>query len=215
MPSQIDNSRDTSIQLKRAYVSADSGDGVRVLVDRLWARGVSKEQARLDAWMKELGPSNELRKWFGHNPARWPGFQERYQRELSAPIRQLFLGLLQSATHKSTVTLVYGARDTLQNEAVVVRDYLLHHDVPVSGRDDTDLRLLAAVSSVAAAQHSGEAPISGLAPFLGSTRSAAQLGDDLQALTDSGDLRQGEGGWSLTARGRTLLHDVPGSPRNS
>jgi len=105
------------VRIKRAYEPADDGDGYRVLVDRLWARGISKEKAHLDAWMKEIAPSTELRRWFGHDPARWDEFQRRYRAELAEPERrQLVEALAERATH-GPVTLIYGARD---NEAVVL-----------------------------------------------------------------------------------------------
>jgi len=108
------------VRIKRAYEPADDGDGYRVLVDRLWARGVSKEKAHLDAWMKEIAPSTELRRWFGHDPARWDEFQRRYRAELAEPERrQLVEALAERATH-GPVTLIYGARDTVHNEAVVL-----------------------------------------------------------------------------------------------
>jgi len=108
------------VRIKRAYEPADDGDGYRVLVDRLWARGVSKEKAHLDAWMKEIAPSTELRRWFGHDPARWDEFERRYRVELAEPERrQLVEALAERATH-GPVTLIYGARDTAHNEAVVL-----------------------------------------------------------------------------------------------
>ncbi len=108
------------VRIKRAYEPADDGDGYRVLVDRLWARGVSKEKAHLDAWMKEIAPSTELRRWFGHDPARWDEFERRYRVELAEPERShLVEALAERATH-GPVTLIYGARDTAHNEAVVL-----------------------------------------------------------------------------------------------
>jgi uncharacterized protein YeaO (DUF488 family) len=108
------------VRIKRAYEPADENDGYRVLVDRLWPRGVSKEKAHLDAWMKEIAPSTELRRWFGHDPARWDEFERRYRSELAEPERsQLVAALADRATHGS-LTLIYGARDTLRNEAVVL-----------------------------------------------------------------------------------------------
>jgi len=77
------------VRIKRAYEPADDGDGYRVLVDRLWARGVSKEKAHLDVWIKEIAPSTELRRWFGHDPARWDEFQRRYRAELAEPERRI------------------------------------------------------------------------------------------------------------------------------
>jgi len=108
------------VRIKRAYEPASDRDGYRVLVDRLWPRGVSKEKSRLDTWMKDIAPSPALRRWFGHDPARWDEFEHRYQAELAEPEhRQLVDELVDRVTH-GPVTLVYGARDTLHNEAVVV-----------------------------------------------------------------------------------------------
>ncbi len=108
------------VRIKRAYEPADDGDGYRVLVDRLWARGVSKEKAHLDAWMKEIAPSTELRRWFGHDPARWDEFQRRYRAELAEPERRQLVEALAERATQGQVTLIYGARDTLHNEAVVL-----------------------------------------------------------------------------------------------
>jgi uncharacterized protein YeaO (DUF488 family) len=110
------------IKVKRAYEVAAPGDGFRVLVDRLWPRGVSKVSARIDLWLKEIAPSDALRKWFGHDPARWAGFCDRYFHELDenrAAVEQL----LGHARH-GTVTLVYGAKDEEHNDAVALRGYL-------------------------------------------------------------------------------------------
>lgn len=111
-----------SVRLKRAYEPADESDGYRVLVDRLWPRGVSKAKAHLDLWMKDIAPSTELRRWFGHDPARWDEFERRYRVELAEPDQsQLVTALVDRAKH-GPLTLVYGARDTLHNEAVVLRE---------------------------------------------------------------------------------------------
>jgi uncharacterized protein YeaO (DUF488 family) len=110
------------IQIRRAYDPPAPADGVRILVDRLWPRGVKKEDLRLDAWLKELAPSDELRHWFGHDPVRWAEFQARYFYELDAmpqalePIRQ--------AARVGTVTLVYSAHDPDHNNAVALKAYL-------------------------------------------------------------------------------------------
>ncbi len=111
------------IQIKRAYDPAAKQDGQRILVDRLWPRGVSKEKAKLDRWAKELAPSTELRKWFGHDPVRWTEFQKRYRKELHAQDEDL-KEIAKTSRH-STVTLIYGAKDQLHNEAVVLRDLIL------------------------------------------------------------------------------------------
>jgi len=108
------------VRIKRAYEPATDDDGYRVLVDRLWPRGVSKDKAHLDTWMKDIAPSTELRRWFGHDPARWDEFERRYRAELDEPERsQLVEALAERATH-GPVTLIYGARDTAHNEAVVL-----------------------------------------------------------------------------------------------
>lgn len=209
MESNTEKESGNTIRLKRAYEPASPNDGLRVLVDRLWARGISKEGANLNAWMKELGPSSELREWFGHRPERWSGFQERYRKELTAPLRQLFLALLQSAEGTSTVTLIYGARDTQQNEAVVLRDYLLAHNVPRPAPSDNALVVLAAIAAVADAQPSGEAPASRLAPFIGSLLAPSQLEATIEAIQRRGDLQKESGGWRLTPRGKRLLQGLP------
>lgn len=110
------------IQIKRVYEPAEPSDGFRVLVDRLWPRGVAKERAALDLWMKEIAPSPELRRWFGHDPKRWTEFQKRYREELKADAAEL--AELRSQARKGTVTLLFGARDVEHNEAVVLRDIL-------------------------------------------------------------------------------------------
>ncbi len=209
MSSEKSNLSNNTIRLKRAYEPVASDDGLRVLVDRLWARGISKEDAHLNAWMRELRPSKELREWFGHRPERWSGFQERYQQELLAPLRQLFLDLLQSAAHVSVVTLIYGARDTQRNEAVVLRDYLLAQSTARLTAPDGTLIPLATVTAVAAAKPSGTAQSSALIPFVGSFFSAPQLEATLETLRDDGELREGQDGWQLTFRGERLLREVP------
>jgi uncharacterized protein YeaO (DUF488 family) len=111
------------IRLKRAYEPPSRADGVRILVDRLWPRGVSKDDAALDDWMKDVAPSAALRKWFAHDPERWPEFRRRYRAELKEHPEDL--ARLRDLARKKTVTLVYGARDEEHNDAVVLRDVLL------------------------------------------------------------------------------------------
>jgi uncharacterized protein YeaO (DUF488 family) len=118
------------VRLKRAYVAAEADDGARILVDRLWPRGVSKEKAALDGWLKDIGPSTELRKWFGHDPDRWEEFRRRYRAELRQHAEEL--DRLRALAEEGTVTLIYGARDEEHNEAVVLRDVLLEGDRPSS-----------------------------------------------------------------------------------
>jgi uncharacterized protein YeaO (DUF488 family) len=110
------------IQVKRVYEKASAKDGARILVDRLWPRGLTKQTARLDQWLKQIAPSTELRKWFGHDPDKWKEFQERYRRELRES-RDLLRALKQRA-RKETVTLVYGARDEEHNGALVLKALL-------------------------------------------------------------------------------------------
>jgi len=107
--------------LKRAYDPAGARDGYRVLVERLWPRGVRKTDLQLDAWLKDVAPSPELRRWFGHAPARWNEFAARYRRELREhPAAEALAELVRRASVR-TVTLVYGARDETHNSAVVLR----------------------------------------------------------------------------------------------
>lgn len=110
------------IQLKRAYVESSSADGTRVLVDRLWPRGVSKERAALDLWLKTIAPSTELRKWFNHDPAKWEEFCQRYTQELEDN-PEAVKRLLELAD-TGRITLIYGARDEAHNEAVMLKEYL-------------------------------------------------------------------------------------------
>ena len=110
------------IQLKRVYEKPSRADGFRVLVDRLWPRGLTKERAAVQLWLKDVAPSTELRKWFGHDPARWKEFQVRYRQELGE--KQDALKLLKEKSQAETVTLLYGARDEVHNEATVLKGIL-------------------------------------------------------------------------------------------
>jgi uncharacterized protein YeaO (DUF488 family) len=112
-----------NIRLKRAYEAPAADDGVRVLVDRLWPRGVTKRSAALDRWMKEIAPSAELREWFGHDEARWQEFRSRYTKELRR--HKHLLTELRSIARRRPLTLVYSARDEEHNDAVVLRHALL------------------------------------------------------------------------------------------
>jgi uncharacterized protein YeaO (DUF488 family) len=111
------------IRIKRAYDAPARGDGRRILVERLWPRGMKKEALAADAWIKDVAPSTELRKWFDHRAERWEAFRRRYRDELDANIGP-WQAILEAATQGS-VTLLYSARDTLRNGAIVLRDYLL------------------------------------------------------------------------------------------
>jgi uncharacterized protein YeaO (DUF488 family) len=110
------------IRLKRAYETADDEDGFRILVDRLWPRGVSKEKARVDLWLKEVAPSTELRKWFGHDPEKWTGFRTRYFRELDQQPEAI--AQIREHARKGRVTRVDGAKDEEHNDAVALQEYL-------------------------------------------------------------------------------------------
>lgn len=107
------------IQLKRVYEKPARKDGMRILVDRLWPRGLTKERAAVELWLKDVAPSTELRKWFGHDPQKWKTFQTRYRRELRE--KKDALALLKKESSDNTVTLVYGARDEEHNEALVLK----------------------------------------------------------------------------------------------
>ena len=110
-------------KIKRVYAVVEPSDRYRVLVDRLWPRGISKERAGIDVWMKEIAPSDQLRKWFGHDPKRWLEFRKRYRAELRAKTE--LIGQLREFEKKyGTVTLVYSARDEEHNQAVVLSEFL-------------------------------------------------------------------------------------------
>ena len=111
------------VKLKRAYEAPADDDGTRVLIDRLWPRGVRKQDAALDLWLKELGPSTELRKWFGHDPARCDEFRTRYAAELAQKTE--LMAQLREFAHQGVLTLVYSAHDQQHNDAVVLRSLLL------------------------------------------------------------------------------------------
>jgi uncharacterized protein YeaO (DUF488 family) len=113
------------VQLKRVYEKPSRKDGIRVLVDRLWPRGLTKERAAVKLWLKDVAPSTELRKWFGHDPAKWKQFQLRYRKELGD--KKEALDLLRQKAEEHTVTLVYGARDEEHNEAQVLKRILEGH----------------------------------------------------------------------------------------
>ena len=116
------------LRIKRAYEPAAAADGARFLVDRLWPRGVKKEALALADWLKDVAPSDPLRRWFGHDPARWTEFRRRYRAELKCLGRAL--QPLRDAQQRGSVTLVYGAKDAQHNHAVVLRAFLLKTSSP-------------------------------------------------------------------------------------
>ena len=112
----------TIVKVKRVYESIQRSDGTRFLVERFWPRGVKKEKLKLDAWLKDVAPSDGLRRWFGHDPAKWDEFQRRYRAELDEN-PGAWKQLLESARQRN-VTLLYSARDTEHNNAIVLKDFL-------------------------------------------------------------------------------------------
>lgn len=111
-----------TLHIKRAYEKPLKKDGYRVLVDRLWPRGVSKKEAVLDEWVKELAPSAQLRKWFDHDPERWKEFQEKYRAELKR--NKALSDFVKQHQDQKTITLVYGAKDTRHTHALILQEYL-------------------------------------------------------------------------------------------
>ena len=111
------------IQLKRAYDKAESGDGIRLLVERLWPRGVKKEALKMERWAKDVAPSTELRQWFGHDPEKWAEFKQRYFAELRAN-PEAWESILEEA-RRETLTLVYSSHDEAHNNAVALREFLM------------------------------------------------------------------------------------------
>lgn len=118
------NRKKLQIFIKRAYEDAIPEDGYRVLVDRIWPRGRSKETLELDQWARDLAPSADLRKWFGHDPKRWEAFQQRYRSELEAEEKQEQMRRLLAEADGRSITLIYGAKDEEHNQAIVLRDVL-------------------------------------------------------------------------------------------
>ena len=110
------------LKIKRVYVKPEKADGQRILVDRLWPRGLTKEKANIDLWLKDIAPTAELRKWFSHDPNKWTEFRKRYHRELKNNKEQV--SILYEQLKKGSVTLVYGAKDEEHNEAVVLKEWL-------------------------------------------------------------------------------------------
>ncbi|MFO0700156.1 MAG: DUF488 domain-containing protein [Nitrospira sp.] len=115
------------ILVKRIYEPAAKSDGFRVLVDRLWPRGLSKANSKLDLWLREIGPSTALRKWFNHDPARWVEFQRRYRAELNK--RSELLDMIRKQAKVGPVTLLYSAKDEAHNQAIALRSFLMQQPV--------------------------------------------------------------------------------------
>ncbi|WP_207695400.1 hypothetical protein DOK67_0001754 [Enterococcus sp. DIV0212c] len=117
------------LQIKRAYEKIDSSDGYRVLVDRLWPRGMSKEKEQLDLWLKKVAPSKELRQWFNHEPDKYPKFKEKYIAELeSGETNEAFQQLLEIVKEHAAVTLIYSAKEEKYNNAVVLKELIEDHE---------------------------------------------------------------------------------------
>lgn len=117
------------VKIKRAYEKAEKSDGMRILVDRIWPRGVSKDDAELDEWLKEVGPSSDLREWFGHDPDKFEDFKKKYKEELEDnEIQKEELEKLKEWTreHNKEITLVFGAKDEKHNQAAVLKEILDH-----------------------------------------------------------------------------------------
>jgi len=113
------------IRIKRVYREPSLEDGVRILIDRMWPRGLSKERARIVAWRKDLAPTTSLRKWFRHDPAKWNEFRQRYRSELSRSSQLATAKALIRDSHRKTITLVYGAADEEHNQAVALKEWLV------------------------------------------------------------------------------------------
>jgi uncharacterized protein YeaO (DUF488 family) len=112
------------LKIKRAYDKKVTGDGKRILIDRLWPRGLSKAEANIEEWVKELAPSTELRKWFGHDPARWIEFRKRYIKELSEPDKKALLENISQTALRHNVTLIYSAKDTEHSDVKVLEEII-------------------------------------------------------------------------------------------
>ena len=115
-----------SIALKRAYDEPSASDGTRVLVERLWPRGISRERAHINLWLKDVAPSTELRKWFNHDPQKFPEFRRRYETELKSETAQASLTKLCEIAKQGQLTLIFAARDLSHSNAIIIQDLLLH-----------------------------------------------------------------------------------------
>jgi uncharacterized protein YeaO (DUF488 family) len=111
-----------NVRIKRVYDAPEAADGTRILVDRLWPRGLTKQKAQIDIWLKDVAPSSELRTWFGHDPAKWEEFQARYVHELDS--QQAAVQQLRTQIKTGPTTFVYGAKDTAHTHALVLKNYL-------------------------------------------------------------------------------------------
>ena len=116
-----------SVALKRAYDEPAVSDGTRVLIERLWPRGISKERAHIDIWLKDVAPSTELRKWFNHDPQKFQEFRRRYETELTSEVAQEALAKLREIAKQGQLTLVFAAHDIDHSNAVILQDLLLHN----------------------------------------------------------------------------------------
>lgn len=119
----------TPVALKRVYDAPAASDGTRVLVERLWPRGISKERAHIDLWLKEVAPSPELRTWFGHDPQKWTEFRRRYEAELASGEAHKALGTLREMARQGPLTLIFAARDSQHTNAVVLRELLAQENL--------------------------------------------------------------------------------------
>jgi uncharacterized protein YeaO (DUF488 family) len=112
------------LRIKRAYEPVENADGKRILIDRLWPRGLSKSEAHIDEWLKDLAPSTELRKWFGHDPQKWGEFRKRYIKELSSPEKTRLLEDIARRSRRETITLIYSAKDTEHSDVKVLEELI-------------------------------------------------------------------------------------------
>ena len=112
------------LKIKRAYEDKEAGDGKRILIDRLWPRGVRKDEAGIDEWLKELAPSTELRRWFGHVPAKWEEFKRRYKKELAAPEKIQLMENIAHTAKRADITLIYSARDRDHSDVKVLEELI-------------------------------------------------------------------------------------------
>ena len=119
-------SQELSIALKRVYDEPSATDGTRVLVERLWPRGISRERAEIDLWLKDVAPSTELRKWYGHDAQKFQEFRRRYETELTSKVAQEALAKLREIAKQGKLTLIFASRDTAHSNAVILQDLLLH-----------------------------------------------------------------------------------------
>jgi uncharacterized protein YeaO (DUF488 family) len=197
------------IKIKRIYDPPSPDDGYRVLIDRLWPRGLARDAARLDAWARELAVSDDLRRWFGHDPAKWEEFRARYRAELLAPEKRPLLAELAERARQGTVTILYAAREERYNNAQVLREVLEELLASSSGQAGTQVPHAGSWISIRSSQAStsswdGSTAWASSGEAAGSGAQAAQISPGRSATTSAGTTRPSRRAVSCDASSKAM-----------